>query len=452
VAYPGAKVELFVGGAWVDITGDVYLEGKIRITRGRASESARVTTARAGLKIRNTAGKYTPENPLSPYYGLIGRNTKLRISVEPSPGLVSYRLTGVVSGWPQEWHPSGKKVWSPIEVNGILRRLGQGTKPLKDSLRRHIEAHGPLVYWPLTDGQEAREGTEVVTGATPMRTLGDAGSFYQGQVNWAKGAIAPWLDPVAGIPSATIGELVATVRRKDVTAWSLDVVRSGTDSSSAVDIFDTGQRTDSNPLVKWSINMQGLNSNEIMVSTTAYYDDTSSFSFLTTLTNAGINDLGHHHIRLSVADDGAGGTDWALYVDGASKASGNHVNPTRPISKVRYEWSLQDAEGRDTGPLSVGHITYWGETAPDAQDTWHAVQGHVRERAGRRIERLCAEQGIPLRVNGNLDATPPMGPQRSGTFLEIVGSVMEVDGGVLYETRDDLGLTYRTNRSKYTEG
>ncbi|MBW8701890.1 hypothetical protein MBT84_19980 [Streptomyces sp. MBT84] len=81
------RIDLQINGIWTDITPDVYAAEKISITRGRADEGARVDPGRCSLTLNNRLGKYSPRNPMSPYYQLIGRNTPIRVSV---PGPVSY--------------------------------------------------------------------------------------------------------------------------------------------------------------------------------------------------------------------------------------------------------------------------------------------------------------------------------------------------------------------------
>ncbi|MGW4602745.1 hypothetical protein ACWENS_05645 [Streptomyces sp. NPDC004532] len=81
------RIELSVGGTWTNVTSDVYLRDGLSITRGRTSEGSSVDPASCQLTLNNKDGKYSPRNPLSPYYGLIGRNTPLRVSV---PGPESY--------------------------------------------------------------------------------------------------------------------------------------------------------------------------------------------------------------------------------------------------------------------------------------------------------------------------------------------------------------------------
>lgn len=449
-AYPGARIELYIDGAWQDITTDVYLERGIRITRGRASQAPRVSTARTTLHIKNHHGRYTPENPRSPLYGKIGRNTKLRISVEPRPGTVSYRLTGRVPSWPQDWHSSGHKVWAQISVHGILYRLTQGknAKPLKDALRRHIEANQPLLYWPLTDGPEALRGSEVMQGAQPARSIGSAGSYYQGQPNWGQGTLAQWHDPVVALPASTEGTLSLRIRPETVTTWTADHYRAGIGSTpDDFTVFDTGRGSDADPAVGWMLETDRT-ANSVEVFVLSLGETTSSVANIYSVTSPGIFDLSPHMLRLTTTANGAS-TDWELHIDGESVASGTYAVAHRAVSRIRFRWG---AFASLTEPLALGHITYWGSTPPPIADTWRAVRGHEQERAGRRIERLCTEQGVPLEVIGSLDDTPPMGPQRPATFLEILDSCADVDGGVVYETREDLGLTYRTNRSKYNQG
>lgn len=76
-------VELMLDGSWVDITaaGDVLLRNDITITRGQANEQPALTASTCSLTLKNDAGKYSPRNPLSPYYGLLGRNTPIRVGI-----------------------------------------------------------------------------------------------------------------------------------------------------------------------------------------------------------------------------------------------------------------------------------------------------------------------------------------------------------------------------------
>jgi hypothetical protein len=85
VAFPedplGVRVELRIGSVWVDITKDVKTTDPIVHSRGIRNRGVVADPATLPMRINNAGGKYSPRNPLSPYYGLIGRNTPVRVSI-----------------------------------------------------------------------------------------------------------------------------------------------------------------------------------------------------------------------------------------------------------------------------------------------------------------------------------------------------------------------------------
>ncbi|WP_432589931.1 hypothetical protein ABVG11_34215 [Streptomyces sp. HD1123-B1] len=94
---PALRYELQVGGQWTDVTGDVYERDAVTTRRGQQDGASRADPARATLTLNNRSGKYSPRNPMSPYFGLIGRNTPFRMRMEEAaPRLV---LDGSVTGY-----------------------------------------------------------------------------------------------------------------------------------------------------------------------------------------------------------------------------------------------------------------------------------------------------------------------------------------------------------------
>lgn len=76
------KVELNLGGTWTDVTSYVRYSDRISITRGQQNEgSSSLDNSTCSLTLSNSDGRFTPRNPTSPYYGLLGRNTPLRVSL-----------------------------------------------------------------------------------------------------------------------------------------------------------------------------------------------------------------------------------------------------------------------------------------------------------------------------------------------------------------------------------
>ncbi|MFC8832362.1 hypothetical protein ACFT8V_04070 [Streptomyces griseoincarnatus] len=77
----GTRVEFQPGGTWTDVTEHAQLRDIITHTRGRTGEGQTVDPASCTLTLRSPDGLYNPRNPRSPYYGLIGQNTPMRVSL-----------------------------------------------------------------------------------------------------------------------------------------------------------------------------------------------------------------------------------------------------------------------------------------------------------------------------------------------------------------------------------
>lgn len=75
------KTEIYVNGAWNDISGDVQQQGGVQITRGQQGTGVTQDASTCQLLLDNTSGNYSPDNPLGAYYGSIGRNTLCRVSL-----------------------------------------------------------------------------------------------------------------------------------------------------------------------------------------------------------------------------------------------------------------------------------------------------------------------------------------------------------------------------------
>lgn len=89
-------VELFQSGVWHDVTADddVRAQQPIAIIRGTGDGEQQLQPAIASLVLDNRDGRYGLRNPNSPLFGLIGRNTPLRISTgTPHVGAAGADLT-----------------------------------------------------------------------------------------------------------------------------------------------------------------------------------------------------------------------------------------------------------------------------------------------------------------------------------------------------------------------
>lgn len=154
MSFPGGltpRVDLFYSGIWNNITSDVLArdnENSIVINRGRASEDSAITPATCSMSWKNADGKYSPRNAAGPLYGLIGRNTPIRVGLGVPPvaagnststgstNLIAPSVTAEITGMQiAAWIatpvgnvtlPGGYTV--STELDGTLSTLGMGYK------------------------------------------------------------------------------------------------------------------------------------------------------------------------------------------------------------------------------------------------------------------------------------------------------------------------------------
>lgn len=70
--------QLYINGAWVDVTSRTRNEDDVVITRGYSAEQAQFSAASANFTLNNRDGLFSDKNPNSIYYGLLGRNVRYR--------------------------------------------------------------------------------------------------------------------------------------------------------------------------------------------------------------------------------------------------------------------------------------------------------------------------------------------------------------------------------------
>lgn len=84
-------VEMNISGiGWTNVTADTLQRDDLVIHRGKADEASQVGPSSCSMSLNNANGKYSPRNPLSPYYGKIGRNTPIRVAIEVDPVYDAY--------------------------------------------------------------------------------------------------------------------------------------------------------------------------------------------------------------------------------------------------------------------------------------------------------------------------------------------------------------------------
>lgn len=351
------------------------------------------------------------------------------------------RFVGEVSAWPSRWDVSGKDVRVPVKAAGVLRRYGQGAKPLDSTLRRRIPSGKPLAYWPMEDGAEATQAASAVSGGQPLRVSGLSfgGSDY----------------PAGSNPLPTLGQaasLDGRVPGAKAGGWHVEMVYKlgalPTVEQTMLSLtLNPGTGGVAQVLCRVSaagIRVQGLDSDGNVVAFFVFSDA------------AAINDFAGVWNRLQIFSAVSGSNAylnvaWRDVVENTWwNARTTYVGTPGTLTGVKGAW------GSDFQGMAIGHLAAWdigGTTAPAAGVTVYesADDGFRQEAAGVRMTRLASEEGIPVTVYGAVTRQEPLGPQRPETMLALLEEAADVEGGILYERRDRLGLVYRDRASLYSQ-
>lgn len=446
----GLTVELQLGAlGWTDITAYVYYRdssSKITITRGKPNETATIQPQSAALELKNGDGRFSPRNPNGPYYGYLTRNTPLRIS-RMQNGVRRYRFHGEVPDWPTNADTTLTDVYIRITAYGQLRRLQQGTAPVLSAMYRAYTKTtlipATVAYWPCED----TPGATVIGSATP----GGSPMSFVGKPTFASNS--------AFACSQALPALAASQWNGAVTPglpWTDNVVRflfqipSGGDANGAaiVRFYTTGDVARMEMFYTTasggSLGYRGYNAAGVQLWTTTIGIDAA--------TGLGYNgELVRGSIALRQQGTGVEYEFGSLTV-GAGAPVG--TGATLASSSVGAVTTVQiNPDGLLTG-TAIGHISVQS-VWDDLQDVVNPINAWNFDGAVGRLQRIWQEEGVNQATVGAFDLTQEaslMGNQSPDTFLNIVAQCVAVDGGLMFEARDQLAVAYRPVANLYNQG
>lgn len=446
-------VELFIGGTWVDITAGGYVmvrddSGKISITYGiTGGEGSQTERAAGGLQLRNTDGRFSPRNPSGPYYGQIGRNTRCRVSVPDGNGGISYRLWGEVGDWAKDWDSTGNDVWVDAAVYGPMQRLAQGPAPERSVIYQAVTDPLPAsvqAYWPCEDP----------SGATALASALPSGS----EMHWTG---TPTLASYTGfgasdpLPDLTSARLTGGVTRyDDPTATQVRLLAHiPVDGLADGKVLAAIVQSDTGGAAFWEL-YYSTTSRSLILRQNASDGSLLGVELAHTLDVRGLL----LYVSIELEESGAS-VNRAIRLKNVLTSSVSSVTDTAAatsltrVTRVEFGRASESAVGpfgtTNLPGVAIGHITV--ENAITAIDALGVRLNPIGETAGRRIQRLCAEQGVAFDWVGDLDDTVPMGAQDKQNLHTLVQEACLADGGLLYENRAVLGLGYRTRASLYNQ-
>lgn len=420
---------------WVDITDDVMVrDGGISITSGRGDESRVVDAGTLRTLLRNAGGKYSRLNPMSPYFGLLTRNTPVRVTVDPGLG-PSVRAQQFITSWPPRWDASGNDQTVPITAAGVLRRLSQGSSSVVSSLTREITASSPVAYWPCEDGAGA---TSAASG------IGGPAMDAVGAVTFAANSTAVGSNPIPTL--GPTGHLVGAVSGTG-TEWVtslLVVVPAAPASNVTLAVWRT-----SGTVREWrwqlkatgdTMELAGYNASGTLV--------VSQSMGVNWATDGSVPHFGDAVVVELLLQQAGPDVDWTVntWVQTGTGFSQMGTVTTATVGNV-VAVSINPDGGLSN--VAVGQVAAWNTFEGSVS---FADSGRESEQAVTRIRRLCTERGIglvttPVTAGVPLKLGLPMGTQGAGTFLAVVRECEAVDGGVLLER--GFGLEYQPLAARY---
>lgn len=233
------KTEIFVNGAWTDITTKVLYRDSVSITRGRANESGEAEPTKCNLTLKNPTGDFSPRNPRGIYFGQIGRNTPLRHSVTlgttrllcpilgsaqqgaTAPDTAALSITGDIDlrvevqcdSWKPvagnvigKWTSTGNQRSYDIFIGGADGKIYLAWSP--DGTTQIIKGSTVPLPYPMVGKKAVRATLDVNNGAA-----GNTVTFYYSSDNTITGTWIQLGDPVvtAGVTSIFNSTAVASV-------------------------------------------------------------------------------------------------------------------------------------------------------------------------------------------------------------------------------------------------
>lgn len=343
------------------------------------------------------------------------------------------RFHGEVSVWPPRWDTTGSDVWTPLEAAGIMRRLGQGASALKSTMYRGVTtADAVVAYWPCEDGGDATELASGLPGYPPMTFTGDldlaSSSVFRCSESLPTASGLQWTGPVP-----TYGSTAAAQLR-----FLLAVPAAGVASTAIVARIRTNGSAP-----RWDLEVDTAGSLRLRI-----FDqedvELSSSGWVTFAVNGKL-------LWVSVGLEKNGSDiDWEMVTLEVGQSSGSVSSGTQAGKTMGRVVRVAMNVGGTMDDVTVGHVTVQDQVTSifDLADELNAYSGEL---ATDRVLRLCRQEGLPVSLVGDVGDAAALGYQLPKALLELLREAAETDLGILYESREFAGLTYRTRASLYAQ-
>jgi len=347
------------------------------------------------------------------------------------------RFHGELSTLPPRWNQSGDDVYTPVQADGILRRLGQGVSALKSTMYRGLTTAGNVVaYWPYEDGSDATVLASALPGHPAMTINPTAGTAVS--LSTYEGFKASEALPTGSgaIFASDVPDYPLSVPTNVQTRFLMHVPAAVPADGVALRVFTSGTAG------RWDLKVNTGGSMSLITYDTDgnQINDSGAMGFAVNGKNLRVSlelsrvgaDVTYKIVTLEVGQ--TSGSFFSGTVTGRSLGKATRV----VVNSARF------------ADVAYGHVSVHDEIT-SIFDLFSELNAWTGEYAADRILRLCAAEGIAVVLVGDDSDSKSLGAQLPKTLLELLREAADADLGILYEPRGFLGLAYRTRLSLYSQ-
>ena len=353
--------------------------------------------------------------------------------------VISPRFFGLASLTPGA-DSTGSDRWAELEGAGMLRRLERNKTALATTIRRYIEGSAtvPLAYWPFDDGPLSLTGRLALGSgrAAFIRAFAAPNPAPDPTRVFSAGSLSPWLDPAAAAHKDALLQCEPQLGSAS-TKWTTHITASFDGNYGTDNPYDQFAAYVNSSAYSATGDVVSLELNSFDQTIVVRHPDASA----TVITSTEDLYNGGPHLISIKSEQSGGDVIFTVYIDAVAKTGGTQTSLTLTNPRALQFYNAFGIEDRRR---SISSLVVYSGDGPSQTELLEAVQGHAGETAGRRIERLCTEEGVPLSYVGDLDETVLMGPQKPLPLLDLLQECAATDFGTLVDSRMADGLVYIT--------
>jgi hypothetical protein len=341
--------------------------------------------------------------------------------------------SGNVPEWPPKWpEKSGTDSTMPLAAAGILRRLGQGSSPVKSPLRQQLGAMPDrgittFAYYPLEEAAGAQQALEA-RGGKPLSFFDvsfGADDTLNGSAPTAKlntGASSIINVPIPSVSASGVNDGFACL-------WFFRMDTLPSISTEMVEIKCAGTMVRFEVLVDaTTIQWNAYDSSNTLIANSGavvYAVDPTQWVAMQMETN-----VSGGTVTVSLIWHQVGSQTFYVLND---TYSGTSIRPTH----------FGMISGSDN--WSAAHLWFGDNDLPFVDTTFMLVaDGYRTELAADRVRRLCRDNNVPVYVLAG--ATEPMGRQPLGKLVDLLRECEAADQAILCERGNALMFIPRLRR------